>query len=333
MLWRLGIYRIYRLRRLALVASLPPVLVVLGVGALKGPAALALLPLALGAPIAHLIRYPTAWMETVVVSLITSIVVALAGTIGADVNLVGLVLRIVALALMAFVLFLGLSSVLPGWLIAGEPRPHVAQTRKWSRLPPGELKAAITLYPGRQDERVTCSAPDEDGAFAVTVHQQVAGICDDMPEAFDIEMFAQVLTSTQSEHEVMCVEAEDTDEAIEEAFAEAGEEMDDELREALAAMREEAENTPPAVAVSRHTFHAARRGGTVVEVAETSTVMSRGMAFGFWVQDYYADHLTDEIDRAEGRPARSNRSSPQAQMIVDLARLFVRNRTPEAPAE
>ncbi len=330
---RVAMYRLYRLRRLILVSAVPTLLAVLVVAAFKGPSALALLPIALGVPLAHLLRYPTAWTETIIVSLVTMAVLLLAGTIGAEVGLPGLALRIAGLALFGVVLFFVLTSRLSEALVAGPTVEHTSRARRWSSLPTDQLKAAITIYPGREDARVTCSAADEDGAFAVTIRQPMESLCGEEGETLDIEMFAQVLTSTEDVHEVMCVEASTAQEDLEAMFEEAGAELEDELRDAIEAYQAEAEDTPPAVCVSRHSFMPAKRGGTYVDVAETGAALTRGMRFGFWAQDYFADHLTDEVDRAEGRPPRSNRSTTQSQLIVDIAKLLMGRQTPVHPAE
>ena len=72
---------------------------------------------------------------------------------------------------------------------------------------------------------------------------------------------------------------------------------------------------------------------TNVEIAEYGVPMSAGYAICFWLQDYIADYLTDEVDRAEGRPPRANRFQSQDQLVFDIARLFVRKPGGTEPAE
>ena len=319
-------YRVYRLRRLIAVAVAPPVLVVAAIAALKGPAALVLLALAVGAPLAHALRYPNAWIETLTVSLTVTALLALAGTIGPDLGLWALALRLAGLLALGVALFLAIGAVLPMLLLGGPERPVQARARRRSRLAPAALKAAITLYPGRDDPRVRCSAADADGAFAVCIRHEMPALDPGAPDTAEIRLFAQVLRSTPECHEVMSVE--DDGLAEPEAF-DPGAEVGDVLGGAGLSGQTEAE---PAITITRHSF-APRRRGTRVEVSERGAVMPRGLALGFWLQDYMADHLTDEIDRAEGRRPRANRAAPHEQLIVDLARPLIQRRPARHPAE
>jgi hypothetical protein len=319
-------YRLYRLRRLIAVAVAFPVLVVLAIAALKGPAAFVLLVLAVGAPLAHALRYPNAWTETLAVSFTMAVLLALAGTIGPGLGLVGLALRLGGLVLLGLVLLMAMGALLPRLLLGGPQQPVQARARRRSRLSPEALKAAITLYPGREDPRASCSDADEDGAFAVCIRPEMPALDPAARATAEIRLFAQVLTSTPERHEVMSVEddgraeAEDVDpgEEVEDAFGGAG--------------PDQAAEAEPEITITRHDFVRLRRG-TRVEVSERGAVMPRGLALGFWLQDYMADHLTDEIDRAEGRRPRANRAAPHEQLSVDLARPLTRRRTARHPAE
>ncbi|MEM9901526.1 MAG: hypothetical protein AAF865_09270 [Pseudomonadota bacterium] len=342
-------YRLYRLRRLILVSMVLPVLVVLTVALFKGQAALALLVLGIGLPLAHLLRYPTAMTETLTVSLVVSILLALAGTVGPDVGLLGLALRLVGLVALGFALFFVLSLVVSYAQTLGPNTSHTFRARRRTSLPPDVVKAAITIYPGRADDLVSCGPADEDGAFAVTVHRRVESPCETSPLAFDIEMFAQVLSSTEDAHEIMCVEAGivSSEEAeTDDDWSDLGIDPDDAATEALPGqasadvtgardieIEDDVPEEPPTVTVTRHTFTPTRRGGTIVEVAETGSVLTRGMVMGMWLQDYFADHLTDAVDHAEGRLPRANVATSQAQFIVDLGRRFMRSEEPAHPAE
>jgi hypothetical protein len=201
----------------------------------------------------------------------------------------------------------------------------MSRARRRSRLAPDALKAAITLYPGRSDARVTCGAADEDGAFPVTIRHTIADLSPDGSAPFDVLLYAQVLESAPDHHEVMSIEAGRSGEDEAEA-------LDAQLREMMEEAGMEPEPKPdPVISVTRHQFRPARRGGTVVEIAERGGSLPRGLALGFWLQDYMADYLTDEVDRAEGRAPRANRFGPQDHLIVDLGRAFLR-RQGDGPA-
>ncbi|MEL6167967.1 MAG: hypothetical protein AAFR35_04705 [Pseudomonadota bacterium] len=310
-------YRFYRLRRLLVAVVVPPALVVLIIAALKGPAAFALLPLALGIPVWHAVRYPTSWLESVAISVTLAIVLAISGTIGPDVGLIGLMLRLVGLGILAFGLFLGLSLVLSDLLVRGPEQEITARATRRSSLDPETLKARITLYPGRADDMVICGSPDGDGMFPITLKHRMSVLSDEDttldaayaddptvtvggpedPGMFDINLFGVVITSDATTHEVMSIE--------------------------------DGGDVP---SVTRYLFKPLKRG-TRVTIEERGAPMSLGMRIGFWLQDYIADYLTDEVDRAEGREKRANRFQVQDQFLVDLAGLFVRRRGGHTPAE
>ncbi len=293
-------YRLFRLRRLIVLSILPPVAVVLVLAALKGPAALVFLVFAIGAPLAHILRFPNSWLESVAISLTTAILLGVAGTIGPDVGLVGLAFRIFWLAILGIVLFFILSTRVPEWFDFGEAKAFTARTSRFTKLDAETVKKAITLYPGRTDDKVVCGEPDSDGVFPITFKHQMQvmdlGFEVDTADAeemniaadgsFDLELFGVVVKSTPELHELISI------------------------------MPDSEETT-----MTRFHFKPKRRG-TKVTMEERGIPMSRGYAFGFWLQDYIADYLTDEVDRAEGRTPRANRFQSQDQLIVSMAEAF-----------
>ena len=316
-------YRLYRLRRLILVAALPPALAIGAVAAVTGPAALVLLVLAVGVPLAHVLRYPNAWTETLAVSLVMSVLLPLAGTIGGDVGLPGLALRLAGLGALGGVLFLLASWAVPALLCRGRAREVTARARRRTALPADAAKAAVTLHPGREDGKVSCGQADADGTFPVTIRHRMPGLAAGEEAGFDVLLYAQVLESNETVHEVMSVEAG----PVAPMAGPGGPAAD-------GAKREDAQDDEPApeVCFVRHVFTPGARG-TVVEVAETGAEMTPFLAFGFWLQDGMADWLTDEIDRAEGRPPRANRFAGQDQLVVDLVRVVAGGRRAQTPAE
>ncbi len=307
-------YRLYRLRRLIVFAAIPPLLVWLAIFALKGPAAWALLPLAVLPTTLHVVRYPSVWFETMAVSVTTVVVLGLAGTISGDVGPVGLVFRTLGLAVVAFLVFMVAVSVLPGWLSGGPESVRSYRVRRWSRLDAATLKDRITLYPGRNDERAECGPAREDGIFEVTLKNRLAyddywpdlPTVDDpedededgaafekvTPDAdgtipFDITLYGIVLESTPERHDVVFVE-----------------------------------DGVAQTSTTRHRFRKGRRG-TRVELLERGTPMSRGNQLGFWLQDYAADGLFDDVCRAEGRARIAIRADAHRQLVMDIARWFV----------
>jgi len=314
------LYRVFRLRRLILAAALLPALVVLALTAAKGPFALVLLAPALGAPALHALRFPNAWTETLAVSLVVSVLLALAGTIGAGLDLGALALRLSGIAALGMALFVVAGPAISALMARGPARQATERARRRTRLSPDEAKARITLRPGREDSRTSCGPADADGVFPVTIRHRVPNPSGGGERAADVLLFAEVIASPEGAHEVMWVEAGPADPAAAP------------LAEMSGAGEGEEEETPPAVSVTRHAFRAGRRG-TVVEMVETGGALPAGEAFGAWLSDAAADRLTDEIDRAEGRAERANRFATRERMLSGRVRPFARRRAAATPAE
>ena len=283
---RVLIYRLYRLRRLIFVTVALPVAVVAGLWALKGTAALAFLPLAVLGPLFHVLKYPKAAAESVAVSLTLTLLLALAGTIGPDVALAGLALRILGLGVLGVVLFLSLSMGLSAAMFAGPEKEFTARAHRKSRLDPQALKERITLYPGREDDRVVCGPARSDGVFPITMKHSMPDLSEAGMEEVEVSLFGLILTDLPEQHEVISIP-------------------------------EEGEET----STTQYSFIEQRKG-TRVEIAERSLPVPLGIRVGYWLEDYMADYLTDEVDRAEGREMRANRFQPHHQLMIDFFRLF-----------
>ncbi|MEL7344741.1 MAG: hypothetical protein AAFN59_07760 [Pseudomonadota bacterium] len=312
---RVLFYRLFRLRRLIGVSILLPLLIIGAIAALKGPAAVAFVPFAVLVPLAHVLRYPTSWMETLAVSCTLSVLLALAGMIGADVSIAGLVVRMIGLAVLGFGLFMMFVTLVPNVTEVGAAKPITIRARRTSTLDAETLKAKIALYPGRVDDKVICGPAGDDGVFEITYKHRMDGFLefagdngdvtdkdlksmgfsraqfDEMtatdPNAFDITFNAVVVASTPQTHDIIAIEPQGSD-----------------------------------TTATRYSFES-KKNGTIITMQERTPPMAGGMRFGFWLQDYIADFLTDEVDRAEGRAPRANRFSDQSQLIVDIARWFV----------
>lgn len=294
-------YRFYRLRRLLVVALIPPLLVWAGIFVLQGPVAYALLPIPLVLIPAHLARYPNAFTETLALSLTLCVVLGLAGTIGPDVGLGGLAIRILGLGVLGLVILMALFGPLSIALMAGPQRSFIARARQHSTLDPATLRARITHYPGRADDSVTCGPLDADRMFEITLHHSVSDWWepDDVPKElakevaaavdaphdapFEIKLSGCIIDQTEAEHHLVTVDTS------------TGE-----------------------TSATRFVF-APTPQGTTVTLEEHSSPMPLGLRFGYWLQDYLADYLLDEVDRAEGRKSHTNRFAGQRQFVVDLA--------------
>jgi hypothetical protein len=291
------VYRLFRLRRLILVSVLPPCLAVLAIYVVKGPSALYLLPFALLGPGLHILRYPNAWTESLAVSLTLSVVLGLAGTVGTDVGLIGLSLRLVGLGVVGVIVFLAVSTLGAGLLFFGPEKEFTVSAHRKSRLDPATLKKRITLYPGRVDDRVSCGQAREDGVFPVTMKHQISDLSDAGSEQIDVTYFGFVLTDRPELHELIAIPGDGGD-----------------------------------TSTTQHSFIEQRKG-TIVNLSERSLPVTYGFFAGYWLQDYLADHLTDEIDHAEGRAMRANRFQKHDMLLLDFARFFARPGKGATPAE
>lgn len=285
------VYRVVRLRRLlALAIALP--LVVIGVIWQSGGPSELLLPIAVLVPLCHVLRYPLAWMETLSVSVVLSILLALAATIGADTSFAGLLIRLFSLAALGFALLL-ISTHLIMWLsLLGPERAAICRASRWSALSPELLRERIPFRPGRIDDKVKCGPLTEGGQFSIRYLFDMADFETDHDIATSEPVWGKIITDRADLFEIVVV--------------------DPEL------------NAPSS---SRVHFEPSD-GGTRVTMEEWGVPMVPFFQLGFWLQDYFTDYLIDEIDRVEGVVGRSNRSQPIKQLVVDIARMFA----PSEPA-
>ena len=185
----------------------------------------------------------------------------------------------------------------------GPTRRQTLTTSEVSALDPASLKAGLTLYPGRRDERAACGPVDAKGIFKATLHiQKLSGA----PEMAEFEDTADVAYSFNESGELetdmvlSCKVERSTDTEHEVIF-------------------HHGENETPGLVILR--FEPVAEG-TRVEVIEQSQNMPVFVYFGMWIEDYFADHLVSEFERLEGREPLSNRNRTLRQFVVDLAFLM-----------
>ena len=333
--------RLVRLRRLALVSILPPMMVVAIIAVIKGDVAYVLAPLAVGLPLAHILRFPSAWMETLAVSITLTILLALTGTIGADVGVIGLAVRILGLAALGGFLMLVLTPVIATAISVGGPRAITHRAALRSRLAPEALRPAMTLYPGRKDDRFDCSPANAEGMFPITMTIQGAPPIWVEQEDYSDMSPEEEAAARQERAEHM---AELAEQLRVEGFAEEEIAWDQEwevdpsgafevtiygLISASDATRHDIitlEEGSTDTIVTRMEF-IPRGKGTLVKMEERSAPMPPGYALGFWLQDYGADYLRDELSLAEGRPRRTVRAGPKDDLLSLVARWMVTRRS------
>ncbi|NNE79368.1 MAG: hypothetical protein HKN18_03760 [Silicimonas sp.] len=303
------IYRVTTLWKVIVVGSAFPVATVWLSSMYHGTEAPLLMALAVLIPTVHALRYPGLWHETVTVSLILSLCLCLAAMIEPGLTIGELVWRFFWLCVLALILFLVAVTPMSMMLQSGRKRLLTGKATKRSSLDVDSLRAAITLYPGRESERTWCGPADADGRFPVTINAGAIELVqfeiepdhltavedpdDDEDPVFDedgncaVDLYAVVHASTPERHEVF-------------TYVE-----------------------PDEVGVLRHSFLDLGEKGTEVTVEETGHYLTTGQIFGFWLVNCMTDYLTHELDLAEGRRPRANRAFPQKQLVVDLANLIL----------
>lgn len=287
----LFLYRVHRLRRLIILAALPPMIVVLLIWLFAPGLAWALLPFAVLCPMAHAVFYPNMQDETLAVSLTLTVVFALIGLIAPSIGWISAFFGLIALLFVAFLMFMFFSLYPVLSFIRGDRETPVLKARAKSKLPLEDLRKAITFYPGRHDRFVDCGAPNSDGAFPVQMRVFAPSGSDE--DTTEVELEAVITEQGPDVHEI-----------------ESGVAGEDDF------------------SIVRHEFKE-RRKGTLVIMEERPMVLPKSQYFGMWLTDYMADYLTAEIERAEESPPRANRSFPPKMMIGDIAKLFKQDRPHE----
>ena len=296
------VYRIFRLWKVIVLGVVFPLATVWTASIHNGSDYPVLMTLAVLIPGFHAIRYPGMWQETLIVSLILSLCLWLATMIEPGLTTGEMVWRVFWLIVMAFVLFLGAITPVSMLTIIGPKQVLTARAVQRSRLDADSLRAALPLFPGKVGPRINCGPADEEGRFSVTIEPcpvetvnyeiqpEYGYVDDDDPGLETVEnenasctFHAVVHDSGPGHHEIF-------------TYFDPGE-----------------------IGVQRHTFKPLKGRGTEVTVEETGHRLPVVQIFGFWLIGYMADHLTHELDMAEGRTPRANRAFPQKQLVVDIA--------------
>lgn len=291
-------YRLFRNRRVILLGLIPALATLSAVQSYTGQANLLWLVIGLAVPVWHALIYPNNWTETLAVSVATSACVVLAAIIPPDLETGALFMRYFWLVLGWFAIFFVLVWPFSLLGVSGPVSCPPIGAAAVSRLDAETLKAAMTYYPGRKDNRVICGPADEDGRFPVTLRQEFTVLSFEDEAASDrhgvdadgvLENHgtAVVHSTGPDHHEIFYFEDATTVTACNFRFIDLGDQ------------------------------------GTRIVIEEVGTPLHAGQWFGMWISDYLADYLTDHIDAAEGRAPRANRAFRHKQLVVDLANVIV----------
>ncbi|QMU57821.1 MAG: hypothetical protein GKR98_06195 [Boseongicola sp.] len=300
MTFEILMYRILRLRRLIVFSSLLPWIVALTYIADWGPFGAGIVAVIALLPVVHLVFYPNAWMETVSVSITSALVLTGGVFIDPAMSSEQIGQRMFGLTILGTILFFMMTVVVGFCTELGPRRTFVLRSSERSSLDIEPLRRAITLYPGRRDDRVDCGEPNAEGIFPITLYLQGISSSNSGDEQItvgdaqtvtedgivlpEMDMSGLIAKSNDAVHEVNTFTNDGQDQGL-----------------------------------CRHEF--SRRGNqTIVEYQEYASGLTWAIRFGMYLQDYLTDYLVSEIDAAEGRSPRALRSEPIHQLVVDIAR-------------
>lgn len=289
-------YRIFRLRRLLAVLTLPFLLVAITSYLVGYWIVFALSIFAVAAMVWHILRFPNAWQESIAMclTLLTALILAVV-LIGVDSAFSGSILWLIVFVIGAPILFMMLSSRVPRWVFFGQPADRTYVARRKSRLTAAELAPSTALRSGFRDAFVECGEADAEGWFDVTYHHVGTAFFDGSTYPAPVEFQARV-ASDEDGTTVVVARVDGADASV------------------------------------TTTILTPLRRGTRVELREEATMVT-GLRMGYWLGDKHADFLTDVVDRAEGRPMRANRFQPEDTLMAMLASRFVRRRWADAPQQ
>lgn len=279
-------YRVWRLRRLISVAIAVPTVFVLFLSLFTGGIVLLLLPVTVGLPLFHALRYPGEWIETLVLSAVTAGLLVFLSIVMLFLGPIGDVLVILGSLPLAVGLAYWLSRNLPDMFNDG---PVDRLTRSFTvrtNLSMDALRQSILLRPGHKDERVHCSAVGPDGTFTVTHRRATVEHMGETIVTEPVQYRARLVEDSDRVHEVRGVNT-------------SGKE----------------------VSVLRTTFREAP-SSTVITVEELTGPMTLPNAAGLWLTDSLADYVTDELDRAAGLRMRSFRCLPADSVVDEIHRRY-----------
>lgn len=290
-------YRLWRLRRLIVVAALPPLILMAVLGALELPHSLfgtaagqGVMVAWLGLVCLHVLRFPNGWMETLALSLTVCILVlsepVLPGLLFGPVLSWGeMALLGAAYLLGGFAILMMMTLVVCGLVGGTTDREVVNVVRRVVPLPRAALFDALALAPDQHTGRKSTGPADEEGFFDVSIRHSCPDRQTFENAPFDVTFRAQVVPSEDGTHQAVIREGNGQDMLV-----------------SVTSLR----LTP-----------AAR--GTLVEIAETCNRYNRMMILGFWMQDMMEDYLTDVVDFLRDRPARSVRAASHDTLMTSVA--------------
>ncbi|MGR3435899.1 MAG: hypothetical protein ACU0CO_13585 [Shimia sp.] len=283
---RTAIYRLWRLhRRIALEAAIVAIfLLVLAV--FVGRDALFFAPLAVIAPVAHALAYPHAWEEGLVVATLTGAGALMLASIGADVGLAGLVVRLVVVAGLLLALFCAASLRID--LLHGGPEREVrARARAVTLMDAETLRHGICHRPGHVFGRISCGEADPEGWFPIALAARMSSTTLLGEETVETVLDARLVEDLPT-------------------------------RVTVETRLHGSDDLPIRETRSFRPLSVGPLAATLVTVEEEVDRMPFGLALGLWLTRPGADALTEALDAAEGVAMRANGYALRNSAMSDL---------------
>ncbi|WP_095589734.1 hypothetical protein [Actibacterium ureilyticum] len=303
---RVAIYRLYRLRKQVAVAALLPLpafVLALFAGL---PVHIWMVPVWYLLVLAHVVRFPQAWVDLLAMALALALVLFMAplGVLAG----IGAPLGYGLAAVTGFGLWLYLCNRIHALEKFAWPQQELRLHRK-TRLPAATLRDALFLRPNAQVGLNRCGPANEHGVFQI-VSTGAAGMpslntIDGLSEdarGMDIDadlqnglfrFWATVIRSEPDYQETMYITEPDGEEAS--------------VETTIQTLTETA-------------------SGTIYQKQETATGMGLVSGFGFWLNDVDRDHFTATIDHVTGARSRAVRAAPHDTPLILLAQRLTRKR-------
>lgn len=304
--FRIITYRLYRLRKLIAVASLIPFPALLAAMAADVSVYLWMMPLWYAIVLAHVIRFPQAWVDLLGLALAIALTLLIApvGKLIGITALIGYPLSLV----VGFALWLYICNRIYAFESTPWPKQDTHFMRK-TGLSIDEMRDIFFLRPNAKVGLNICGPANENGVFEV-VSTGGGG----MPELCSIDgvdhaglgteidqdlqdgvfrYWATVIKSEPTYQETMFIIEPDSDEMT--------------IETTIQTLTE-------------------TKNGTLYQKQESTSGMGLVSGFGFWLNDVDADFFTATMDHVAGKPARAIRGAAHDTLLITLAQRLTRKR-------
>lgn len=303
---RTAFYRLYRLRKLVAIATLIPLPALVLAMSAGLPVFIWMMPVWYLAVIAHVVRFPHAWVDLLALALTLALMLLIAplGRLLGIGLLAGYPLAFAA----GFVLWMYICNRIYAFESIAWLQQDTRLRRK-SKLPVELLRDALFLRPDAQVGLCQCGPADENGVFEV-VSTGAAGL----PSLCSIDGITEDERGSEIDHDLQngvfrfwatVIRSEPT------------------YQETMFILEPDSEEACVETTIQTLTETAS---GTIYQKQESATGMGLVTGFGFWMNDVDADYFTATIDHVTGAPSKAVRAAPHDTLLLLLARRITRKR-------